>query len=345
MARSLETYREHICGQSRSTQNMFHHAHKSFPGLEEMIASNPGEEEIYDSLQRWINSCSLNPATVRMYFGSIKQYMHYRGIKLHPLDIKQTLKFPLRYEEELHPLSIEELTLLLRECDHKRRILYMAQASSGMRIGELVRLRRVHLDTSMERIMVKIPATFTKRRRGRTTFFSREASTLLLPRLENMAKSDLLFGTSENPDTAVKTEIAYMERLVRRVDLGKKYDTNRRLKITTHSFRAYFITRVSRTDPNLAKLFAGQKGYLLQYDRLADEEKLEHYLKMEPDLLVYELTRNKVEIKKLKEEVREIDTLKSQNVHLLDRLQGTEELVEKLYDMVNRDGLRVKHRT
>ena len=32
----------------------------------------------------------------------------------------------------------------------------------------------------------------------------------------------------------------------------------------------------------------GEKGYLLSYDRLTDDELLEQYLKFEPDLLIYD---------------------------------------------------------
>ena len=84
--------------------------------------------------------------------------------------------------------------------------------------------------------------------------------------------------------------MSHLARTLARAGLDQKYETNGRNMISTHSFRAFFITRVSRHDPNLAKYFAGQKGYLMQYDRLSDEEKLEYYIKFEPSLLVCEQT-------------------------------------------------------
>ncbi len=69
--------------------------------------------------------------------------------------------------------------------------------------------------------------------------------------------------------------------------MDQKYESGHH-KITTHSFRAFFITKVSRHDPNLAKYFAGQEQSrdLLMYDRLTVDEKLENYIKFEPDLLI-----------------------------------------------------------
>ena len=55
----------------------------------------------------------------------------------------------------------------------------MCQLTAGMRIGELVQLRKKHLILDTERITVKIPTTIAKFDKARTTFFSKEAGVLL----------------------------------------------------------------------------------------------------------------------------------------------------------------------
>ena len=290
MARDLSTYLEHIRANSKSTQRLFRTAYRSFAGIEEFIGSGPDNDEIYDYLQKWINGSERDTVTKRTYFSLVKQYLHYRGVKMHPTDIRQCLNFPAKYEEEMHPLGIDEFRRILEECGHRRKAMYIAQASSGMRIGELVQIRREHLHTDTDRIMVKIPARITKKKRARTTFFSSEAAGLLMPRLGGLDGCDLVFGTNQTPETARGAEMSHLARTLARAGLDRKYETNGRSMISTHSFRAFFITRVSRHDPNLAKYFAGQKGYLLQYDRLSDEEKLKYYVKFEPSLLVCDQT-------------------------------------------------------
>ena len=96
----------------------------------------------------------------------------------------------------------------------------------------------------------------------------------MIPRLKKIGDSDLVFGTSDNVIGNTGREARYISELQKKMGISDKYETNGRNVITTHSFRAYFITKVSREDPNLAKYFAGQKGYLLQYDRQTDAEKL-----------------------------------------------------------------------
>ena len=304
MARDLSTYLEHIRANSKSTQRLFRTAYRSFASIEEFIGSGPNNDEIYDYLQRWINGSKNDPSTKRTYFSLIKQYLHYRGVKMHPTDIRQCLNFPTKHEEEMHPLRIDEFRRILEKCGRKRMAMYLAQASSGMRIGELVQLRREHLHTDTDRIMVKMPARITKKKRARTTFFSAEAAGFLMPRLGELDGCDLVFGTDSNPETARSAEISHLARTLARAGLDRKYETTGRSMINTHSFRAFFITRVSRHDPNLAKYFAGQKGYLLQYDRLSDEEKLEYYTGFEPSLLVCDQTDDMGEICRLKEETR-----------------------------------------
>jgi hypothetical protein len=50
----------------------------------------------------------------------------------------------------------------------------------------------------------------------------------------------------------------------------------------------------------------------MQYDRMTEEEKLEMYLQLEPELAVYEQTKNELELCKLRGKVEEIDVLKQE---------------------------------
>ena len=80
---------------------------------------------------------------------------------------------------------------MLKACSAKREMLYLAQSSSGMRIGEMVQLRKKDIHTDTARLMVKIPAAFTKTGVARTTFFSAEAAKLVAPRLKKIGDLDL----------------------------------------------------------------------------------------------------------------------------------------------------------
>ena len=232
---------------------------------------------------------------------------------MNPLDIKQSLNFPKKYTEELRPLTIPVFQRILKHCSHKREMLYMGQSSSGMRIGEMLQIRKKDIHTDVARLMVKIPAAFTKTGIARTTFFSAEAAKLVAPRLREIDDLDLVFGINHNARNAVSCEAAYLSKLQKTIGIYDKYEMNGRNVITTHSLRAFFITKVSRKDPNLAKYFSGQKGYLLQYDRLTDAEKLSHYIGFEPLLLVSDKARDQERIRSLENENSKVAELERKN--------------------------------
>ncbi len=111
--------------------------------------------------------------------------------------------------------------------------------------------------------------------------------------LEKLNPDDKIFGVTTEGTS--NTFGAYRKK----AGLDKKYDSANRAMINPMSLRSWFISKMSRHDPNLAKKWAGQKGYLLQYDRLTQEEQLEKYLEFEGDLLVYDTTKAEEKIKKL----------------------------------------------
>ena len=317
----MTTYLEHISVKAASTKSLFKAAYKSFAGIEDLIDSRPSNEHVYDCLQSNINGLkarNMDPVTIKTYFNNVRQYLHYRGIKLDPIDIKQSLNFPKKYVEELRPLTTPVFQRILKRCSHKREMLYLAQSSSGMRIGEMVQLRKRDIHTDMARLTVKIPAAFTKTGVARTTFLSAEAANMVAPRLREIGDSDLVFSIGNNAKSNVCVEARYLDDLQKRMGMCDKYETTGRNVITTHSFRAFFITKVSRHDANLARYFAGQKGYLQQYDRLTDEEKLAIYMEFEPLLLVSDKARDQEKIRKLEKKNKK---LKRENKEL-KREQG-----------------------
>ena len=232
------------------------------------------------------------------------------GIKLDSRDVKSELIFPKILEEELYPLQIEDITKILSAASYDKRGMYLAQISSGMRLGEIVQIRKKDLVLDSDRIMVKIPAKITKSQQARTTFLSKEAEKMIRHTLKKLDDDDLVWGNNPIPLNNEIAEITNLHRYLSKCGLDMKYDSGQ-YKINTHSFRAFFITKISRHDPNFAKKLAGQKGYLLQYDRMTDREKLDKYLEIEKDLIIDPTERQKARISKLERNEEEFQELKT----------------------------------
>jgi integrase len=288
------------------------------------------EQSIIDTLQDWIDwnvRERKNPSTIRMWFSCINVYLRYKGIKI---DTKENIDFPRKKEEDLYPLQLEDIRKIFSIAKYDKKSLYLCQISSGMRISELLLLKKKDLEIK-KRIIVKIPADNTKSKKGRTTFFSIEAQKLLIPRLRRFVDNDFIFV--KNNETRIKYKTANEQislgKYLEKIGLDNKYD-NGHHQITTHSFRAYFITKISRQDPNFAKKLAGQKGYLLQYDRMTDEEKLEKYLEIESELLVDESVKKDLEVKKMKMETNsKILKLEERNLNLESKMDNVLKLLSQ----------------
>ena len=214
--------------------------------------------------------------------------------------------------EEKHPLSQMEYQRIIDALARHPLVqgLFLALGSSGMIIGEALSLKKKDLDLSGIRIKVRIPAT-TKTRTGRTTYLSLETEKLR-PRLENIELDDSVF-TLKNSNDVSSSIRTMLSRTVDRLQLVDKYQSNNIRKITTHSFRAYFFTKAARKHgENYAHKLVGHGGYLMQYDRMTEEEKLEMYIELEPDLAVFERTKNELEINRLRDKVDEINSLRDE---------------------------------
>ena len=124
---------------------------------------------------------------------------------------------------------------------------------------------------------------------------------MLRPRLRDLSDNDLVFGSSENGILAEQNSGQILRRLLKKIGLDMKNSKGNN-EINTHSFRAYGITKLTRHDEAFAKKLAGQKGYLDQYDRMNDDEKLARYQEFEYELTIDQTKKQKVKIEQLEED-------------------------------------------
>ena len=77
------------------------------------------------------------------------------------------------------------------------------------------------------------------------------------------------------------------ERLRKRAGLDMRYEGKLTHKITTHSFRAFFISQFEKTYSGFGHSLSGHGRYLKQYERFTIGEKIEKYIETEKYLLIY----------------------------------------------------------
>jgi len=302
------------------------------------IRNTKGEEEYEDTLynffQEWIDwnvSKHAGAYTIKTRFSIIRSYLYYLGVKSNPQDIKQLLKFPKKTQEERYPVKKQEIRDLVHaQARHpKRQALYLALSSSGMRQGEALYIKKKDLDFSLERTMVRIKADYTKTKTARTTFVSKECHEKIKTYFENLEDDDYVFTNSHGDfKTRGRSEQMALSNALEVLGYNEKYPSNGFYKITSHSFRAYFFTAATRKhDENYAHKMTGHGGYLMQYDRMTDEEKLKLYLELEPNLVVFDQTKNELEISRLRDKIEEIDELKKEVRKLREQQAKSDKMI------------------
>ena len=322
--RTWETYKQKIQSYPMATQNAKDSVKRNFErfcqenfqrSMEEVILEmkQAEEEAVFDTIQEWIN-WNDKPQSIRTYFSYLNPYLYYRGIKITTLDIKLNLNFGKVTQEELHPLSEEEYRKILDVASYDNKALYLLIGSSGMRPTEAIHITKNDVEFDKERWVIHVPAKWTKKKRAKTTFCSIEAQKFLKPIIKRKNDNETWFNTHST--TAVDITFG---RYCEKIGLNKKYGTGRN-QINPMSFRSYFISKISRHDPNLAKKWAGQKGYLLQYDRLEAQEMLQKYIEFEPDLIIDTTEKLKAENEKLEKEKSELENKTTKIQTLEDNL-------------------------
>lgn len=330
-----KSYEEKISTSPSSTQRNKKYAIKLFDGfvsekhgrtsnevieelhqLREKENQETYEQSLYGMLQEWINWNQKNGIgnySIRTSFSNLRKYLFHMGIKTSEQEIKEFLIFGRPTKEERYPLSNEQYRKIIEGFSRNPRFqaLFLALGSSGMRIGEALGLKKKDLDLTEKRIKVNIPAT-TKTRAGRTSYLSFETEKVLRPILDKIDAEDYIFAkkNSKPIDQVVRKAL---NRLLDKIEFTEKYQSNQYKKITSHSFRAYFFTKAARKHgDNYAHRMTGHGGYLMQYDRMTEEEKLKMYLELESDLVVFDQTKNELEIQRLQREVGQVEQLKQE---------------------------------
>ena len=304
--------------------------------------SKQNDEVIWDLLQEWVNwnhKNSLAAGSIRRYLSGITKFLNYSGIKITPQEIRDNVNLPRKIEEEKFPLTREIIQKIFQVSTYQKKALYLALLSSGMRIGEAVSIRKKHLESvhhnGQVRIKISIPAKVSKNKIGRSVFISREAHSYITNKLRQSDENDLVWGVNENRDGAVLAEQVTFGRYLTKIGLGQRYESTNRRKISLRSFRSYFFTKASRHDHNFAQLITGHSGYLIrEYDRLTTLEKMEIYLKFEPELIIDDSERLKIKEKLLEKEKSEFEKSEIANNQLENKLSIAEIRLNKVLDFV-----------
>ena len=281
--------------------------------------------DLFQKYLHWKHEDSKASTSVA-YYQTALEYFSYHQLKINHYNLRRGITLPQDPKNMKYAVTHSEIKKLIDYAKPKRKALYTVLISSGMRIGETLGLKKRDFDFSGDRICITIPAVLTKKNTQRQTYISKEAEHYLTPIIKRMNQDELVFISNKDIRKAVDNEILNFWNLRKKTELDVKYDNSTLHKITLHSFRSFFETHASNTHGlEYAHALIGHSGYLEQYYRLSEEDRLEKYIELEPKLTIGEDFKNKMKIEKQNKEIVGLEKEKIKFNNLTEDFEGFKE--------------------
>jgi len=281
--------------------------------------------DLFQKYLHWKHEDSKASTSVA-YYQTALEYFSYHQLKINHYNLRRGITLPQDPKNMKYAVTHSEIKKLIDYAKPKRKALYTVLISSGMRIGETLGLKKRDFDFSGDRICITIPAVLTKKNTQRQTYISKEAEHYLTPIIKRMNQDELVFISNKDIRKAVDNEILNFWNLRKKTELDVKYDNSTLHKITLHSFRSFFETHASNTHGlEYAHALIGHSGYLEQYYRLSEEDRLEKYIELEPKITIGEDFKNKIKIEKQNKEIVGLEREKTKFDNLTKDFEGFKE--------------------
>lgn len=317
------------------------------------LKSIQDQDKQHDECVAWIQgytnyletTFNVNFKSMQGYVSNVKKYLTYYRIRI---ELGEELELPEKLTEEKFAIPLEDVKLIIENSKPKYKGYFLSLISSGARPGEIMSLRKRDYELVDKTWKAQIPAKYTKKKMSRTIFFSSEVNPYLEPLLKKLNDDDRVWTDDPNMlDEKLivgRQNAGVMYRTIcNKLGFVERYETSGLFKHNMYCFRSYFFTKALRvTNTDTAHAMIGHTAYIDEYQRRNLKEKLELFLEIEPQIMVFDQTRNEqtiAELKKDKENLEiktthEINELKQMVIQMQNKSkepdEPTKELIEKI---------------
>lgn len=300
------------------------------------------------------------PKSVNICLTSVKMFLMENGVEL-PALFWRRLKGRRKGSRALmldKVPSNAELRRILSHMDTKGKSLFLVLASSGMRIGEALKLKVEDVDLSSEPPRINIRGEYTKTGNPRIAFISIEAKESLEEwlKIRNEALNSAIGRSVRYGKRAEDSRIwpfepntAYFiwRNSIKKARFDKRFQYNNNLeryKVHPHVLRKFFRTRMATVIPvDVTEALMGHEGYLTEvYRRYTFEDLAKFYKQGEHTLLIFTTE----ETKKLREDQAKLQSLvnglTAENLELKAKVNGLEREMAELKSSVSEMAITLK---
>ena len=259
-------------------------------------------------------------------------------------------------------LTRECLRNILAHVDAKGNALFLFLESSGIRIGEALKLQFGDIDLTQEPTRVRVRGENTKEGNAYCSFISSEAKEALLQWLNvrdsyfqtasQRGRGLIKLGAGQGLKQVGDKRIfpfsfaianSMWTHAAKNAKLDAKDASTGRQQFHIHLLRKFFSTQMKTAGiPDAAvQAMIGHSGYLAEYDRFSKEQKIEFYMKGEPYLLLNVSADEKIKINgKIDEQNIKIEGQRQELADLTRKMTDSNSLLIKF--MSEKDELKAK---
>ena len=270
-----------------------------------------GEQRDYfeDLLKFTVSKHDKPPLGAKAKIAGVREFLGYYDVEFTQRQRKQlSTKMPKGKTARTAEKDIETETLkkILTHMDLKGRAITLALASSGARIGEMVRIELSDVDLTTTPPEMVVRGENNKSGDTRTVFISTEAKEALeewLKIRESYMKSAkdrnrglVASGNAKEKKIDDDRLFPFTDRNVRviwenaltKADLWNKDNTTGRSQVRIHALRKFFRSQLALSCPlDIVEALMGHEGYLTDaYRRYTRKQMGEYYLKAEHHVTV-----------------------------------------------------------
>ncbi|RLI80797.1 hypothetical protein DRP04_07550 [Archaeoglobales archaeon] len=334
-------------------------------GLKRFFKGIYGEDEDVDKLaERYLSdgrnhfqdllkfAASLSdrpPITARSYFSGVKEWLAMNDITFTERQLKMARnKLPKgnarTVEDEIDPAKLRKI---LQHLDVKGRALVLVLASSGMRIGEALKITIDDLKLDREPAEITIRGEYTKTGEQRYVFISREAKEALIEWLKvredylrqakNKNKGLIKKGKAKAKNVeddrvfpfSVEVANQTFSKALKKAGLLKVDKTTGRKKLHIHMLRKFFRSQLAQKVPvDIVEAMLGHSGYLTEAYRRYTKKQMAEFYKQGEDLLTINMPED---IREIRNEFRE--KMEKQRELIEDLILENRELKRRMAEM------------
>lgn len=343
---AIRRYLDFIYGPQRKGRQVTDEDTERYEALAEKYLS--GENNYQVDIQRFaasLNAAKAPPKSAQVLFSVVKEFFKVNGIAI----TEDVWKMTKRRGPKGRMARTREATFnreliqrIIPYMEVQTRALFLTLLSSGMRVGETLKLTMEDIHLDEEPVRITLPGDVTKSGDPRTTFISREAAASVrswldirdkwLKASKNRNAGLLAYHKKEHMVKVIEgddrifpahssTILESFTRSLKKAGVDEIDPKTNRRRVHMHQCRKFFRTVMAQRMPvDVVELLMGHNGYLSDaYVRYTDDEIRQYYLQAEGAVCVG-ISDDVAEAIVGEQMGRQLNALQEENTALRDEL-------------------------